>query len=279
MGNIKSLNEHAYMYITNQTTKDSQKLCDINYCNELLTKLTLIIKQNYNINDLKIIYGNLYNSNDTIVEDISKYYIKLAHLISVITGTNNINECSLRINTLINKFTREQQNIKLELEELYYDVYNIENNEFDNMSLDMKKTYKNDLSIFYKSFTGGNLPININKFSDIDLSIYHTTPDLKSDNLLIKYANHIRYMLKKSNHLKTELTNIINKLIVNNEIVHDVKLLDECIEKTRQLIINQQLTCKDDYIKGLQLFEAIVELQFLKISRHQINHLETLLTK
>ena len=57
-----------------------------------------------------------------------------------------------------------------ELEQLYYDVYNIDKHKYDGMSAESKKKYKEDLATFYKTFTGEeSLPDGIDKFSHIRL--------------------------------------------------------------------------------------------------------------
>ena len=63
-----------------------------------------------------------------------------------------------------------------ELEQLYYDVYNIDKHKYDGMSAESKK-YKEDLATFYKTFTGEeSLPDGIDKFSHIRLKSYHKDP-------------------------------------------------------------------------------------------------------
>jgi len=52
------------------------------------------------------------------------------------------------------------------------------------------------------------------------------------------------------------------------------KDLDGLIAKTRDIIVNLYIKCEEDFIKGLDLFEAIVEGQIMDTSRAQIKRLE-----
>ena len=49
-----------------------------------------------------------------------------------------------------------------ELEKLYFDEYDFKNGEFNKMSEKSKKQYDLDLELFYKTFSGKNIPIDQN---------------------------------------------------------------------------------------------------------------------
>jgi hypothetical protein len=93
-------------------------------------------------------------------------------------------------------------------------------------------------------------------------------------------------MLSKTENTHAELLKIIDKLFifVNNsqtekkEIVISPSLnekkLQEIVEDARKIIVNLYLTCEEDFVKGLDIFEAIVETQIKETSLSQISQLE-----
>jgi len=184
----------------------------------------------------------------------------------------------------------------------------------DNMTSEMYSQYKKDLLSFYKTFTGNNeIPMVdsvdskgnkiktplIKKFSDIPLRAYHKSEGCMpnglfnreyrgsfKERLFYEYAQHIKKMLNKTEIVQAELLKIIDKLfvfgtnpetgskqVVINPSLTEVKL-QKIVDETRKIIVNLYLTCEEDFIKGLDIFEAIVESQIKETSIHQIKQLE-----
>jgi len=271
------------------------------------------------------------------------------------TQVENLNLCSNRINALINKHdynvnspeqsisikpefckmnidnSRSDGNKKLysevgipELEQLYFDKYNFNEGRFggkqnmeDNMTPDTYKTYKNDLLLFYKAFTGNSeIPMiekiengkvvkipAITKFSQIPLRSYHTSKGCETNGIFTKeykgtfreklfydYAEHIKKMIEKTETTQQKLLEIIDQLFVYNtndanikEAVINPTLTEESlqnlIEQTRVIIVGLYLTCEEDFVKGLNIFEAIIENQIKQTSVNQIVELEKALDK
>jgi len=50
--------------------------------------------------------------------------------------------------------------------------------------------------------------------------------------------------------------------------------LQKLVEKARRIIIDLYVRCEDDFIKGLEIFEAIVSKQIMETSKEQISALE-----
>jgi hypothetical protein len=50
--------------------------------------------------------------------------------------------------------------------------------------------------------------------------------------------------------------------------------LQKLVEKARRIIIDLYVRCEDDFIKGLEIFEAIVSKQIMETSKEQITALE-----
>jgi len=67
--------------------------------------------------------------------------------------------------------------------------------------------------------------------------------------------------------------NPVGKIIIVNPKL-DNKLLSKLIKDTRANIINMYTTCEQDFFKGLQLFEALVEKQIIDTSASQIKKLQ-----
>ena len=194
-----------------------------------------------------------------------------------------------------------------ELEKLYFDDYDDDNGGFKGMTQKMRtEVYEKDVARFYKAFTGNSaLPVDgdgnptIKKFSQIPLRDFHRskgcapgkdytlsyTGSLK-DKLFGDYARHIKSMMQTAETNQDKLISIIDDLFVislnqetgRKEIVINPALKDSDIEgitaKTRNIIIDLYIKCEDDFIQGLELFEAIVEKTIADTGAAQIRELE-----
>jgi len=184
-----------------------------------------------------------------------------------------------------------------ELMDLYMDKYDFEKGEFTGMTDETRKVYLDDLRIFYNTFTGktSGPTESIRKFSDIKLRDFYNTGDCQGDNpkyetrvkgpitnsYFAKYASHLRQMIISANNNQQSLLSIIDKLFVytvdpqtnKKQIRVSPTLteegLQELIIKARGLIIKLYLTCEVDYVKGLKLYEVIVEQKIFETSKKQ----------
>lgn len=197
-----------------------------------------------------------------------------------------------------------------ELEKLYYDVYDYDNGGFKGMSDKMRKeVYDKDVLTFFRAFTGiENIPLNeqgkpsVKKFSDILLRDYHKSKGCKKDEVYTKqytgslknklfenYANHIKEMMNNTTANQDKLVAILESLFAKTinpqtqrqEIIINPKMSEELLQnlvvKARATIIEMYVKCEDDFIRGLELFEAIVEKQIQDTSKAQIEKLEATL--
>jgi len=188
-----------------------------------------------------------------------------------------------------------------ELEMLYYDVYDYSTGKFTSMSDTMLKQYNTDLQTFYTLFTGNQtMPSNVTKFSQIPLRDFQKINSCKKDGAFTKsykgtlkeslfkdYTDNIKNMMKNTDENQKKLLAIIDqlfvfivdpqdstkKLIVINPKL-DNKLLSKLVIDTRTNILNLYTTCEQDFFKGLQLFEGIVEKQIKDTTMVQIKNLE-----
>ena len=194
-----------------------------------------------------------------------------------------------------------------ELEKLYYDDYDDDNGGFKGMTDKMRKeVYEKDVEKFYKAFTGNDsLPLDANnkptvkKFSQIPLRDFHRSKGCKGnsvyrqtysgslkDKLFADYAEHIRQMMMTAEDNQNKLIEVIDYLFViatnpetgRKETVINPTLKEgdilQAAAKAREQIIDLYIKCEDDFIKGLELFEAIVEKTMADTSKAQIERLE-----
>jgi hypothetical protein len=190
-----------------------------------------------------------------------------------------------------------------ELKQLYYDEYDYATGEYTGMSPAMAAVYEADVAAFYKAFTGKKrVPPEVKNFSDIQLRDFHNTPGCSAapDNLFrreyedptgkakyfVAYAKHIQTMktnTEKNQDALLEVLDSVFKFAVNpetkkkeitlNPALND-KLLNELVRETQKLIVKLYVQCEEDFVKGLGIFEQIIESQILTVSKSQIQHLE-----
>lgn len=230
------------------------------------------------------------------IKSLNKYNIDISNN----NDLYNINPGFCNMNTNIDGSIKSLINEPgiFELQQLYYDNYDYSEGRFIGMTEKMKEIYKKDLQKFYKFYTGNNeLPDNINKFSDIKLRDFSNYPICKNidfnnikgsikDKLFYNYSMHIKNMIQKAKENQNKLLTVIDKIfsfsinpITNKRMVtinHSLneKKLQDIIIETKELIINLYINCQEDFLKGLQLFEAIVQKQIFDTSKLQIRNLE-----
>jgi hypothetical protein len=190
-----------------------------------------------------------------------------------------------------------------ELEQLYYDKYNYETGEFTEMTDNMRKNvYEKDVETFYKVFSGReSIPTDsitnkktITTFSQIPLKDFHNSEGCKQpdgvytksysgslkEKLFKKYADNVKNMMITTTTNQKKLIAIIGKLFVtaNDEIIVNPELNDnsmkEIIATTRNIIIDLYKSCENDFLKGLEIFEAIVQKNVIDTGKDQIKNLE-----
>ena len=194
-----------------------------------------------------------------------------------------------------------------ELKQLYFDDnYDFQTGKFVGMSKETQQKFMEDLSIFYKIFTGNNdVPPNITSFSDIKLKDYHKSQQCQGDNPVFKtniqintsnklfrqYAENLKNMINDANKNQEALLEIINEIFVYmidpqtnkkqiriNPELTEMKL-QKIVERTRELIVKLYLKCEIDFANGIKLYEAIVEEKILETAQKQIENLNKLSEK
>lgn len=188
-----------------------------------------------------------------------------------------------------------------ELEKIFYDVYNYDLGEFTSMSKKSNQEYKQNLKQFYQIFTGSSsMPSSIKKFSDIQLHDYHRSTGCNSNTgeyvkqyvgtkqqkLFKQYADHVNKMLTTTSINQNKLLSIVNLLFTHSvnkntgakQITINPELNEEklqvAVEASRKIIVGLYLRCEQDFVKGLKIFEAIVENQIKITDERRIENLQ-----
>ena len=191
-----------------------------------------------------------------------------------------------------------------ELKRLYYDEYDFDqsgdkkvpNNGFKSMSPAMQKVYEEDVKRFYLEFTGEPVvPENIKEFSQIKLRDFQRSRGCASggvytkgytgtvkEQLFKQYADHTKQMIERANASQDKLLDVLDQLfkfsfdqvekkkrIIINPALNG-NSLQELINTTRKLIVDLYLTCEQDFVSGLKIYEAIVQKQVLDTSMAQL---------
>ena len=162
--------------------------------------------------------------------------------------------------------------------------------------------------MFYKTFTGNDKrPEKIKRFGDIPMNTYNQdtmcdVPGISADaftgsehtynymnNLLIQYAENLRNMISKANQKQLQLIGILNSLFAyrsfskdhgNMPTIHPeltTSSLDDLMRSiTRKLVTSLYFSCEEDYLRGVEIYEAILENKILTTSKKQIAFLSDL---
>jgi len=206
----------------------------------------------------------------------------------------------------INKSLEDEPGIP-ELMELYYDdKYDVKTGKFTSMTKNTQLLFFKNLKSFYQVFTGEqDVPEYIVKFNDIKLRDYHKMPQCQGndpifektvkgpleDTLFTNYANNLKKMIVSANMNQQSLLSIINQIFlytidpqtnkkrirISPELTENK--LQQLIEECRGIIIKLYLTCEEDYVRGIKLYEAIVEKKIYDTTINQVRYFEKEKTK
>ena len=194
-----------------------------------------------------------------------------------------------------------------ELEKLYFDKYDYDHGGFIGMTEKMRKTvYEKDVETLYKAFTGNDkIPLDakgektIKTFTQIPLRNYKNSEGCSpggkytkayegsiKEKLFYEYASHINDMMNNVNNNQSKLLAIIDRLFSFNinpltkkkEIVVKASLtekkLEDIVVETRTLIQDLYKNCELDFLKGLKIYEDIINKTIKDTTLIQIKQLE-----
>jgi len=184
-----------------------------------------------------------------------------------------------------------------ELDELYYDTFNINTGKFDKMSEESKKMKMQDISTLYQLFTGKTIvPNHIKSFKDIPLHSFQDSEECEQDGLLninikgsiknklfLDYVEHIKKMIYKTNTIRNNLLLILDEIFteengeysINENVTYEH--LQELVVKTRNNIMKLYINCEKDFIKAMDILEALVEQKILETNQLQVKHIKKLI--
>jgi hypothetical protein len=112
--------------------------------------------------------------------------------------------------------------------------------------------------------------------------------------LIRRYARNLKLMMKNVNYHQKQLLKILNNIFVEiNENENDsseyeninyriqpsltIRKLNEYIENARNIIVDMYIQCEEHFLKGLQIYEAIVEKILLHTTQGQIDTLNIII--
>ena len=195
--------------------------------------------------------------------------------------------------------TLSEENGIPELMNLYLDSnYDFSTGLFTSMTPETELKYHKDLTDFYTSFTQEDImPDYIKSFSDIKLSnlednfkkydISIEDYELSNKSLMQKYAENIKNMIQRIDFIQQKLLNILNHVFIINEHDDNVRIshlltetkLQKFIEECRENIVELYLHCEEDFVEGINIYEAIIEDILFKTTKSQISSLQDILDK
>jgi hypothetical protein len=212
--------------------------------------------------------------------------------------------CNQRIESLLKKQTTiindnlSEENGIPELMNLYLDSgYDFSTGLFTSMSQETQQKYNKDLNDFYTSFTQEDIiPDYIKSFSDIKLNhvgqifdkydINIDENSLSNKSLMQQYAENIKHMIQRVESIQKKFLSILNKIFIVYEedkirISHSLteSKLQKLIEECRENIVDLYIHCEEDFIEGVNIYEAIIEDILFKTTISQISSLHDILEK
>lgn len=220
--------------------------------------------------------------------------------------------CSIHVKSNGEIKTLEEEPGIPELMNLYYDAdYDYKTGEFRGMRESTKKEYQQDLELFYKAFTGSeSVPSTVKNFGDIKLRDYDKTkycgkvernerkdlgdgrdgPDNVKftgnykDGLFNLYSRNIGEMIYSVNDKQERLLDILGQVFWMDEKNPKTSIkiepslrenkLQQLVVDTRQCISEMYIQCERDFVEGIKIFEAIVEVKMFETTQKQIETLE-----
>ena len=176
-----------------------------------------------------------------------------------------------------------------QLERLYNDVYDYQTGKFTGMSDAMRQEYNKDLATLYKAFTGKEeMPASVKSFADIQLRDFEALGGCQAEpnnqymksyegtskqKLFVNYANQIKVTMQQTEENRNALIAVLDKVfafavnpqtkkpeITINPGLNDT-MLNELVRQTQELIIKLYTSCEANFIKGLEIFEQIIQEQ------------------
>jgi hypothetical protein len=295
--NYKKLNLNCIIatYMMDMDIEDMQTLLDLDYCNKLVLLISKILNQHISNNEMKELVKKIDSSiKSKYALELSKFYVKIWHLFSIILTTINENKSFKEIVNLDQRGYMDQEYDQYggsripEFIDLYNDSgYDLDSGNFLSMTPETKTRFNNDLNQFYIVFTQNKeMPNSITKFSDIPFELSKEEEEDRFDpfkNNISEYANNLKKILLSIEKVHKKLLIILNKIFEINEDNRGQLCLNstltenkiqELIDETRNIIIEFYLNYDEDYLQNAKLYESIVLSHIIETTKNQLKTLE-----
>ncbi len=185
-----------------------------------------------------------------------------------------------------------------ELDALYFDVYDYEENKWNKKSEKMQKKYDEDIKLFYQIFTGKKeKPENIKTFADIEMLDFHNLKrcinrdyyqDLlvsKNDELFILYMEKIDKIQSITKTYKKQLLHVLKQIFIpfeeNKETSFIISpkltmdLLLQYQDDVKKSINKIYMNCERLFIEALVLYEKMYENQYGELTKNQMQDINS----
>jgi hypothetical protein len=183
-----------------------------------------------------------------------------------------------------------------ELDVLYYDVYDYEENKWTKRSNQMQKKYEEDLLIFYQIFTGNkDKPDHVKKFADIETLDFNKLKrcinrdffeDLmisKDDHLFVHYMDKIDKIQSITKVYKQKLLFILKQIFVksagNSETGFaissqlNMESLLNYQDEVKKIINQIYMNCERLFIEALVIYEKMYDKQNGELTENKIRNI------
>jgi len=274
---MKELDKKMYKYILEE---DKMDFMDKDSLDIMMLMLSTKLQSELNKKNIKDISKKIEVDYDKSCLNISKYYVKIFHLLNILFDVlNNKKEIkegkiakktnNVCINMMKELSPDKKEDLFSGIDNLYHDKYLFDNN-FHHMSKKNKKRYDVDLKSFVLTFTGQTeIPSHISSFQDIKVTDYCEDTNICLENyLFFEYADHLKKTIKRSVIIQEKLEDILTNIICIKDKRIQINLteykLNIYIRETRKYIIQLWEECNDGYIQGKRLLEKIMEDLYLK---------------
>jgi len=275
MNRIDMLNKKILQYFLKENIVISNTI-NKDYLDQLLLNLSTRLQTELKEETIKELSKRINVKEDKSCLLISKFYVKVFHLLTILLDTLEINQTTtISINKVTKQMIKELSFSKDPLAlfpniDSFYNNDYLHNNEFHHMSKSNKKRYKKDLKSFYISFTGKKeMPSHVKSFHDILITDYSEEPNICIDNYLFyEYGSYLKSKLKVMMEIQKELYKILYKIFCKDEKTIQPDLTDaklnEYISETRKLMMKLWVESDEGYTHGIKLMEKIMEDLILK---------------
>ena len=241
-------------------------------------------------------------------EAIARFYTAVAHLYAVLARASggagipdtevNVDNTEPRLQRIKDIIRIQLQNVRLiedvyqlekkmeyrksvlpDLEPLYFDVYDPSAQLYTQMSEGATAQFRDDIKSFYAGFADDDIPPDILTYADITLSKSHKSSGQEFPELLKEYGRATADIVASARGADSQIAPIMDQVIVEIDgvrTVHpdlNIDRLNALMENAREVIVGEYIENEGKYLKGLEIFEAVIEHQLGRTMQNQLANL------